>query len=77
MTVNEFIERIREILELEDAQLNIETNLRDLQEFDSLAVLSIIALVDEKFGKQIPATQFATITTIRSLIEKIGWEHFE
>jgi len=77
MTVNDFIDKIAEILEIGDTQLNIETNLRDLEEFDSIAVLSIIALVDENFGKQIPAPQFASITTIRSLIERIGWEYFE
>ncbi len=77
MTVNDFINKVKEILEVEDTELNLETNLKDLEGFDSIAVLSIIAMVDENFGKQIPAAQFATITTIRSLIEKIGWEYFE
>jgi len=77
MKVNEFIEKLKETLELEDEKLNEDTNLKDLEEYDSLSVLSIIAMIDENFGKQLSAQQFSDVTTVKSLIEKIGVENFE
>jgi acyl carrier protein len=77
MKVNEFIEKLKETLELEDEELNEDTNLKDLEEYDSLSVLSIIAMIDENFGKQLSAQQFSDVTTVTSLIEKIGVENFE
>jgi len=77
MKVNEFIEKLKETLELEDEELNEDTNLKDLEEYDSLSVLSIIAMIDENFGKQLSAQQFSDVTTVKSLIEKIGVENFE
>ena len=77
MKINEFIEELKETLELEDVELNEDTNLKELEEYDSLAVLSIIAMIDENFEKQLSAQQFADVTTVKSLIEKIGKDCFE
>jgi len=77
MKVSEFIEKLKETLELENEELNEDTNLKDLEEYDSLSVLSIIAMIDENFGKQLSAQQFSDVTTVKSLIEKIGVENFE
>lgn len=77
MKVNEFIEELKETLELEDIELNEDTNLKDLEEYDSLSVLSIIAMIDEKFGKKLSGQDFQSITTVMSLIELIGKDRFE
>lgn len=77
MKVDEFIEKLTEILELQDVELGEETNLRDLEEYDSLAVLSIIAMVDENFGRKLSGQNFQSITTVRSLMKLIGDEYFE
>jgi len=74
-----FIDELKDALEIEDEdqEITIETNLKDLEEYDSLSVLSIIAMIDKNFGKQIPSTDFAKVTTVSSLMELIGKEHFE
>lgn len=77
MKIDEFIEEIKETLELEDVELNEDTNLKDLKEYDSLSVLSIIVMIDENFGKQLSSQQLVDVTTITSLIEKIGKNYFE
>lgn len=77
MKIYEFIEKLKETLELEDMELTEDTNLKYLGEYDSLSVLSIIAMIDENFGKQLSAQQFSDVTTVRSLIEKIGKDCFE
>ncbi len=77
MKIDEFLEKLTEVLELEDVVLKEETNLKDIEEYDSLSVLSIIAMIDERFGKQIPGNNFQTITTVKSLMNLIGKDSFE
>ena len=77
MKTNEFLERLAEVLELEDIVLKKETNLKDLEEYDSLSVLSIIAMIDENFSKKISGQKFQSITTVKSLMEFIGMESFD
>jgi acyl carrier protein len=77
MKIEEFLVIIKENLEIEDTQLTDKTELSSLSEYDSLAIMSIIALVDENFGKKLTAQQLGSITTVRSLMELIGIEKFE
>jgi len=79
MKKKEFIDELKDALEIEDEdqEITLDTNLKDLEEYDSLSVLSIIAMVDKNFGKQIPSSDFLKITTVSSLMELIGKEHFE
>ena len=75
----DFTKELKEALEIEDEnqEITLETNLKDLEEYDSLSVLSIIAMVDKNFGKQIPSVDFIKITTIKSLMDLIGKDNFE
>jgi len=79
MKKKEFIDELKDALEIEDEDLEItlETNLKDLEEYDSLSVLSIIAMIDKNFGKQISSADFAKVTTVSSLMDLIGKEYFE
>jgi len=77
MKINEFLGLLEETLEMSDGSLYLETNLKDLEEYDSLAVLSIIAMIDEKFGKSLSAQDFNEISDVKSLVKSIGEENFE
>ena len=79
MKTKDFINELKEALEMEDEdqEITLETNLKDLEEYDSLSVLSIIAMIDKNFGKQIPSSDFIKITTIKSLSDLIGKEYFQ
>jgi len=79
MKTEDFIDELKETLEIEDEdqEITLETNLKELEEYDSLSVLSIIAMIDKNFGKQIPSKDFARITTVKSLMDIIGEEYFE
>ena len=79
MKKEEFIDELKEALEIEDENIEItlETDLRYVEEYDSLSVLAIIAMIDRNFGKQIPSADFAKVTTVSSLMDLIGIEHFE
>ena len=79
MKTDDFINELKDALEIEDEdqEITLETNLKELEEYDSLSVLSIIAMIDKNFGKQIPSLDFIKITTVKSLIDLIGEQYFE
>ena len=78
MKTNEFIGKLKDALEIKaDKAITEETDLRELNEYDSLSMLSIIAMIDESFEKRLSGLDFESITTVRSLMELIGKETFE
>jgi len=79
MKTEDFIRELKEALEIEneDQEITLKTNLKKLEEYDSLSVLSIIAMIDKNFGKQIPSSDFVKVTAISSLMDLIGKEHFK
>ena len=75
MKTNEFILGLGEELEL-DTTLENNTNLKDLDEWDSMAAMVLIGYVSNEFGVTLNADDIRDITTVDSLIERIGLEKF-
>lgn len=48
-----------------------ETKFRDLDEWDSLVALSIIAMVDEEFDKQVSGAELRGVNTIKELYDLV------
>ena len=70
MTINEFIEKFAEAVEIEDAStLSTNTEFRTLSEWSSLAYLSVIALLDEEFDVQIEMADFKKLNTIQEIFD--------
>ena len=70
MTINEFIEKFAEAVEIEDASvLSANTEFRNLEEWSSLAYLSVIALLDEEFDVQIEMEDFKKLKTIQEVFD--------
>lgn len=61
--------KIAEILEVEENEISEDDLLRDYDTWDSVAVLSVIALMDEYFDKLPHASEVAECKTIKDLIE--------
>jgi acyl carrier protein len=70
-----FINKLKDYLETEE-EITAETNLNDLEDYDSLSALTIIALVDEEFNMTLNGNQIKSITSVKSLQELIGMEKF-
>lgn len=72
MDNNKFIEQFAEALEIEDASiLKVETEFRNLDEWDSLAYLNIIAMLDEEYDIQIENAEFKKLMTLGDIITYI------
>jgi len=75
MTIKEFLVELADLIEIED-ELSIDSNLKDYEEFDSMAIMSLVAFVHKNFGKQYNARQLNQIDTVESLVELIGKDSF-
>jgi acyl carrier protein len=77
MKKSEFIDLFVEELEIEDIQITVDTELKSLAEWDSLAVLSVIAIASDNFNCKITAQQLKDVKKISDIIELIGLDNFE
>lgn len=75
MTIKDFLVELADLIEIED-ELSLDTNLKDYEEFDSMAIMSLVAFVHKNFGKQYNARQLNQIDTVESLVELIGKDSF-
>jgi acyl carrier protein len=66
-----FIELFKETLEIEDGEVTIDTRFRELEQWDSLAFLSVIAMIDEEYDVVIEGNDFKKLNTVGELIHEI------
>lgn len=73
-----FYNELRNFLEIESVDnLNEQTDLKNLQEYDSMMIMLIIAFVDENFSLKLTARELSGITTVKSLMDLIGDDKFQ
>jgi len=72
MTRSEFLAALDEMLELAPGTLTGAEVLDDLEGWDSLAVISYIALVDETVGKIVAGEDLARAKTVNDLVALAG-----
>jgi acyl carrier protein len=70
--MEEFIENFYGILEdTEKSEINQNTDYKSLDEWDSMTTLMLIAMVDEKYGKQIIGNDIKECLTLENLYARI------
>ena len=71
MTLNEKIEFLEEIMDLDEETLTQDMDLDDLDEWDSLSVLSLIVEMKKRYGMDLTTEivkQFKTVADICNYI---------
>ena len=71
MNATEFIEKFAEALDVDASELSAETEFRALDEWDSLAYLSVIAMLDEEYDIQIEQPEFKKLSTLQAIMDYI------
>lgn len=66
-----FIELFKTALEIENAEINLNTKFRDLENWDSLSFLSMLAMIDEEFDVIIEGNDFRKLITIEDVINEV------
>ena len=72
MTNEEKIALLEDMLELDVNTLTPETVLTDIEEYDSMAKLSLIVLMDEECGKKLTGEQIRTFKKVQDVLDFMG-----
>ena len=72
MKTAEFLAHLDDMLELDPGTLTGDEQLSDIPEWDSLAVISFIALVDEQFEIILEGEKLAEAKSLADLISLLG-----
>lgn len=69
MTNNEKLRLLEEeVFELEEGELEEEVKLEDLEDWDSMAKLSLIVLMDDEFGKKLSGSQIKEFIIVKDIL---------
>ena len=68
MTEKEKIALLEDMLELESGTLNSDTELSSIEEYDSMAKLSLIVLMDDEFDKKLTGEQIRMFKTVGDIL---------
>lgn len=67
-----FLTKLADVLEVNKEELNEEFILKSGDNWDSMAVLATIAMIDEQFGVTVPTKELTGCTSVGALLELIG-----
>jgi acyl carrier protein len=69
MTNEEKMAMLEEMLELEGGSLEPGMDLNSIEEYDSMAKLSLIVMMDEEFGKKLLGEQIQKFHTVKDILD--------
>ena len=72
MTVEEKIALLEETIEAEEGTLSAETLLDNVEEYDSMAKLSIIVMMEDEFDKKLTSADFKNFKTVGDILSAMG-----
>lgn len=75
MNKEKFLEILTNELEL-DTVLTLKSNFKELEEWDSMTAMLLIGVVSNEFDFNLTGDDIVELTTVESLIDKIGAEKF-
>ncbi len=71
MTVKEKLNLLEELLDLDKDTLEEAAELTDFEEWNSMAAISIIAMFDSVFGKELKPEDVKKFETVKDIIDKM------
>jgi acyl carrier protein len=73
MEITAFLQNFADMLDDTDAALIAESTIfRDLDEWDSLTALSLIAMVDDEYSVKLTGDDIKSSVTIKDLFDKVS-----
>ncbi len=71
MNDKEKLNRLEELLDVDTDTLNPDMELRDIDQWDSMAVISVMAMYDEVFDKIVSASEVKHFKTIKDIMDQM------
>ncbi len=72
MSYREFLDEMAELVEMDRGQLTGSEKLEDLGGWTSIAMVSYIALADDRFGKTLSPRDIRGCQTVQDLAKLVG-----
>ena len=69
MTTEEKLALLEKTFDLYEGSLEPDMELADIDEFDSIAKLSLIVLMDDEFGKIIKSDDIKALETVQDILD--------
>jgi acyl carrier protein len=66
-----FINALKDTLEIQNREILMNDKFRDYKEWDSLAQLSLIAMLDDEYGVAIENEKFMKLITVEDLMNEV------
>lgn len=68
----EFLNSLKEAMDIEAHEVNMTDNFRNYEEWSSLTYLSVIAMLDEEYDFQIEESDFRKLQTVADLYNAVN-----
>lgn len=69
MTEQEKLALLEETIDAEEGSLKADMNLEGVNEYDSMAKLSIIVMMEDEFGKQLTSEDIKAFKTVGDILK--------
>lgn len=71
MDTRQFLEHMKNTLDIEGRELTLDDHFRELEEWSSLAYLMTISMIDDEYGIIISAADFRELKTLGDIARAI------
>jgi len=71
MSVSTIIEIFQDILDVKKGTVSLKTTSSDIDQWDSLATVNIIAALEEEFGIKFKLEDIQTVKTVQDFVELV------
>jgi len=72
MTNGEKLAMLEEIFDMDEGTLSADMQLEELEQWDSMAKLSVIVLMDDEFGKELTGDQIKKFVKVQDILDFMG-----
>lgn len=69
--MNQFIEKLEDLLEMSKGSIDFKDSFKEYESWNSLALLSLMAMLDDEYNVTIPRDDFQKINTIEEMYNYI------
>lgn len=68
--MNTFLDQIKDIMEIEDRDIEMSDNFKEYEEWDSMSSLLLTSMLDEEYGVVFNTNELSQINTIQELYDQ-------
>ncbi len=72
LSIKEKLAMLEEVFEMEEGTLSADMQLEELEQWDSMAKLSVIVLMDDEFGKELTGDQIKKFVKVQDILDFMG-----